>query len=200
VRSTVSQLPGMEWAAPTFHVVFVLGGPGSGKGTQCAKLVEEFGVVHLSAGDLLRAHVKSGTEDGNMVKAMIAEGKIVPSSVTIGLLKKAMLESGKTKFLIDGFPRNAENREAFEKEDGIDIHFVLFFDCPEKVMEKRILSRNEGRSDDNVKTIRKRFKVFIDQSMPVVNHYKGMGKVHWVNSNRDPEAVYAETRKLFENF
>ena len=200
IRSMASQIPGLESLAPTYHVVFVLGGPGSGKGTQCANLVEEFGVVHLSAGDLLRAHIKSGTADGNMVKEMIAEGKIVPSSVTIGLLKKAMRESGKTRFLIDGFPRNEENRDSFEKEDGIEIHFVLFFDCPERVMEKRLLSRNEGRSDDNVKTIRKRFKVFVEQSMPVVQHYEKQGKVHKVDSNRDPKLVYEDTRKLFKDF
>jgi UMP-CMP kinase len=97
-------------------IVFVLGGPGSGKGTQCSKLITEFDdIAHFSAGDLLRAHVKSGTEDGNKVAKMMQEGQIVPSSVTVGLLKEAMRSSEKTKFLIDGFPRNVENREAFEK-------------------------------------------------------------------------------------
>ena len=83
---------------------------------QCAKLVEEFGIVHLSAGDLLRAHMKSGTEDGNMVAQMIKEGQIVPSHVTISLLQRAMAESGQNRFLIDGFPRNDENRNAFEQQ------------------------------------------------------------------------------------
>ena len=86
-------------------VVFVLGGPGSGKGTQCGKIVSEFpDVAHFSAGDLLRAHVKSGTEEGNKVAEMMQQGQIVPSSVTVGLLQEAMKSSGKTKFLIDGFP------------------------------------------------------------------------------------------------
>ena len=97
----------------TSTVVFVLGGPGSGKGTQCKRLTEHFGFVHFSAGDLLRAFVKSGTEEGNQVAAMMQEGKIVPSEVTVNLLKKAMEESGKNKFLIDGFPRNLENRDTF---------------------------------------------------------------------------------------
>lgn len=69
-----------------------------------------------------------------------------------------MRDSGKDLFLIDGFPRNKENRDAWEREAGYDCEFVLFFDCPEEVMEKRLLGRNEGRTDDNIETIRKRFK------------------------------------------
>jgi hypothetical protein len=95
--------------------VFVLGGPGAGKGTQCSNLIRDYGFCHLSAGDLLRAHVKSGSKEGNVVADMIKNGQIVPSEVTVGLLQSAMTASGKEKFLIDGFPRNDENRGAFEK-------------------------------------------------------------------------------------
>nr|GMC79927.1 UMP-CMP kinase 3 [Ipomoea batatas] len=126
-------------------VVFVLGGPGSGKGTQCANIVEHFGYTHLSAGDLLRAEIKSGSENGTMIQNMIKEGKIVPSEVTIALLQRAIQENGNDKFLIDGFPRNEENRAAFERVTGIQPDFVLFFDCPEEEMEKRLLSRNQVR-------------------------------------------------------
>eukprot|EP00951_Prasinocladus_malaysianus_P036500 scaffold385022_cov42-Prasinocladus_malaysianus.AAC.1 len=86
---------------------------------------------------------------------MMQEGKIVPSEVTVGLLQDAMKSSDKNKFLIDGFPRNAENRDAFERVMGRDCNFIIFFDCPEEVMEKRLLGRNEGRADDNIETIRK---------------------------------------------
>ena len=96
-------------------VVFVLGGPGSGKGTQCSKIVDTYGYVHFSAGDLLRQFVRSGTPEGNKIADMMQQGQIVPSEVTVTLLKNAMIESGKTKFLIDGFPRNLENRDTFLK-------------------------------------------------------------------------------------
>ncbi|PRW59530.1 UMP-CMP kinase 3-like [Chlorella sorokiniana] len=186
---------------PTRHkVVFVLGGPGSGKGTQSARLVEEFGVAHLSAGDLLRAHMKSGSPEGQMVADMIKNGQIVPSHVTISLLQRAMDESGKHKFLIDGFPRNEENRASFEKQTGISPEFVLFFDCPEEVMERRLLGRNEGRTDDNIETIRKRFHVFIDSSMPVIQYYDALGKVARINADRPAEEVYTEVRRLFMEF
>lgn len=184
-------------SATKHKVVFVLGGPGSGKGTQSARIVEEFGVVHLSAGDLLRAHMNSGSPDGQMVADMIKNGQIVPSHVTISLLQKAMDESGKHKFLIDGFPRNEENRSSFEKQTGIMPDLVLFFDCPAEVMEKRLLGRNEGRTDDNMETIRKRFKVFIESSMPVVEHYEKLGKVARINADRDAEDIYKEVRRLF---
>lgn len=178
-------------------IVFVLGGPGSGKGTQCAKLVEEFGIVHLSAGDLLRAHMKSGSPEGNMVADMIKDGKIVPSHVTNGLLENAMNTSGKDKFLIDGFPRNDENRAAFEADTGEEPAFVLFFNCPEEVMEKRLLGRNEGRTDDNIDTIRKRFKVFLDSTMPIIEHYRARGKVREIHADRPADEVYQDVRPLF---
>lgn len=187
--------------AKQHKVVFVLGGPGSGKGTQCARLVQEFGLEHFSAGDLLRAHMKSGSPEGQMVADMIKNGQIVPSHVTISLLQRAMDESGSTKpFLIDGFPRNEENRSQFEKQTGISPELVLFFDCPEEVMERRLLGRNEGRTDDNIDTIRKRFKVFIDSTVPVVEHYEQQGKVARINADRAADDIYREVRRLFLEF
>ncbi|KAJ6955013.1 UMP-CMP kinase 3-like [Populus alba x Populus x berolinensis] len=178
-------------------VIFVLGGPGSGKGTQCANVVEHFGYTHLSAGDLLRAEIKSGSENGTMIQNMIKEGKIVPSEVTIKLLQKAMQESGNDKFLIDGFPRNEENRAAFEAVTKIEPAFVLFFDCPEEEMERRILSRNQGREDDNIETIRKRFNVFLESSLPVVEYYESKGKVRKVDAAKSVEEVFEAVKAIF---
>ena len=180
--------------------MFVLGGPGAGKGTQCANIVKDFGFAHLSAGDLLRAHMKSGSPDGNMVAEMIKQGQIVPSEVTVNLLLDAMRASGKDKFLIDGFPRNKENRDAWEVTAGYDCDMVLFFDCPEDVMTQRLLGRNEGRTDDNIETIKKRFKTFTDSSMPVVEYYRGLGKVASVDAVASPEEVYANVKDHFAKF
>eukprot|EP00850_Spirogloea_muscicola_P007360 SM000037S13495 [mRNA] locus=s37:235145:238385:+ [translate_table: standard] len=193
------KLPSLDTALKP-RVVFVLGGPGSGKGTQCARIVEDFGFVHLSAGDLLRAEIKSGSEFGTMIQTMIKEGKIVPAEVTVGLLSKAMKESGKDKFLIDGFPRNDENRTIFERNTGIDPEFILFFDCPEEVMEKRLLNRNEGRIDDNAETIRKRFHVFVEQSMPVIQYYDTRSRVRKIDATRTVDEVYKSIVPLFKPF
>ncbi|KAM4072406.1 hypothetical protein ACJW30_11G131300 [Castanea mollissima] len=178
-------------------VVFVLGGPGSGKGTQCANIVEHFGYTHLSAGDLLRAEIKSGSENGTMIQNMIKEGKIVPSEVTIKLLQRAMQENGNDKFLIDGFPRNEENRAAFEAVTKIEPAFVLFFDCSEEEMERRLLSRNQGREDDNIETIRKRFKVFLESSLPVIEHYTARGKVRKIDAGKSVEEVFESVKAVF---
>ncbi|KAA0049097.1 hypothetical protein IC582_012407 [Cucumis melo] len=178
-------------------VVFVLGGPGSGKGTQCANIVKHFGYTHLSAGDLLRAEIKSGSENGTMIQNMIKEGKIVPSEVTIKLLQRAIEESGNEKFLIDGFPRNEENRAAFEAVTGIEPSVVLFFDCPEEEMEKRLLSRNEGRVDDNIETIRKRFRVFLESSIPVIQYYESKEKVRKIDAARPVEEVFESVKAVF---
>ncbi|PIA32600.1 hypothetical protein AQUCO_04400057v1 [Aquilegia coerulea] len=180
-----------------FKVVFVLGGPGSGKGTQCANIVEHFGFTHLSAGDLLRAEIKSGSENGTMIQNMIKEGKIVPSEVTVKLLQRAMQESDNDKFLIDGFPRNEENRAAFENVTGIVPEFVLFFDCSEEEMEKRLLSRNQGRDDDNIETIKKRFNVFVESSLPVIEYYGSKGKVQKIDACKPVEEVFAAVKAIF---
>ncbi|XP_021748458.1 UMP-CMP kinase 3-like [Chenopodium quinoa] len=179
-------------------VIFVLGGPGSGKGTQCTNIVQNFGYTHLSAGDLLRAEIKSGSENGTMIQNMIKEGKIVPAEVTIKLLQKAIQESGNEKFLIDGFPRNEENRASFESITGIVPEIVLFFDCSEEEMEKRLLNRNQGREDDNIETIRKRFKVYMESSLPVIQYYGNLGKVRRIDAAKPIDVVFEEVKAIFE--
>lgn len=157
-------------------VTFVLGGPGSGKGTQCKLICDEFGYKHLSAGDLLRAERNSpGSQYGEMIERHIQEGRIVPVEVTCSLLEKAMIahcqtlaqgiEDAKTKdngdnlkeeansklqgkFLIDGFPRNEDNLQGWTRElgDKVDVKFVLFLDCPHDVCVQRCLQRGQQGS------------------------------------------------------
>jgi adenylate kinase (isozyme 1 subfamily) len=177
----------------------VLGGPGSGKGTQCAKIVEKYGYQHLSAGDLLRDEVKSGSEVGKQCEQIMKEGKLVPQEVIIGLLKAAMIKSGTTDFLIDGFPRALDQAHMFESMIK-PCEYVIFFDCPEEVMESRLLKRGEtsGRSDDNAETIRKRFKTFVEQSLPVIEHYEKLSKAYKISATQDPDEVFAEVVKALE--
>nr|CAB3480650.1 unnamed protein product [Digitaria exilis] len=159
-------------------IAFVLGGPGSGKGTQCTKIASDFGFAHLSAGDILRHEIASGSEKGEMILDIIKEGRIVPSEITVELIRKAMEASNANKVLIDGFPRCEENRIAFERIVGTEPDIVIFFDCPEDEMVKRLLGRNQGRVDDNIETIKKRLKVFENLNIPVVDYYSSRGKVH----------------------
>lgn len=178
-------------------IAFVLGGPGSGKGTQCARIADTFGFVHLSAGDLLRKEMSSDSVNGAMIRDVIKEGKIVPSKVTVSLLCEAIESSKNRKFLIDGFPRSDENRISFERITGREPDMVIFFDCPEEEMVKRVLSRNEGRIDDNIETVKKRLKVFSKLNLPVVNYYSERGKVHKINGVGTVEEVFEKVHPLF---
>ena len=198
--------------ATPFPVVFVLGGPGSGKGTQCSLLSLKLGWHHLSAGDLLRAERKSGSDLADIINSKITAGEIVPAAITVNLLRKSMEEIDKTKeknsknvtkFLIDGFPRDEGNVKVWKEQigDSCKIEFVLFLDCPEDVMTGRLLERGEtsGRNDDNLETIRKRFRTFHEESMPIVDLYETVGKVRKVLADKSVEDVYKEVEALFDD-
>ncbi|BBM98598.1 hypothetical protein Mp_1g14700 [Marchantia polymorpha subsp. ruderalis] len=178
------------------------GGPGCGKGTQCEKIVKDFGFLHLSAGDLLREEVKKGTPVGLNCDKLMKEGKLVPVEVTLGLIEKAMTASGKSRFLIDGFPRAIDQAKAFEAKICRPDK-VLFLECPKEVMEQRLLKRGEssGRSDDNQATIIKRFETFQKESMPVIGFYDGVDKniVAKVSSVPPPNQVYEVVVSVLRN-
>lgn len=184
-------------------VVFVLGGPGSGKGTNCARIVENFGYTHLSAGDLLRKERQSGSELADMINTYIQEGKIVPAEVTVRLLRDAMESSNSDKFLVDGFPRDMENLACWNTimSDIADVQFLLFLDCPNEIMVDRLLERGKtsGRNDDNIESIKKRLVTYDQSTRPIIEHFRGLGKVREVNSHRPIDDVYGEVAIHFAN-
>lgn len=184
-------------------VVFVLGGPGAGKGTQCQKIVQNFGYVHLSAGDLLREERKRpGSEFGELIENYIREGKIVPVEITCNLLENAMKDSGKEKFLIDGFPRNQNNLEGWNKalSNKVELQFVLFFDCPLEICLERCLKRGEcgsGRSDDNADSLKKRFNTYLNETKPIIDHYAKSNLVKRIDATRTESEVFSEVEIIF---
>jgi len=185
-------------------VVFVLGGPGAGKGTQCSLLVEKYNFSHLSTGDLLRAEQdRPGSQFGDLIRTHIHEGKIVPMEVVIKLLENAMdavlvskagegWGNGKGRFLVDGFPRKMDQAVKFE-ESVCTSSLVLFFTTDEQTMLNRLLERGKtsGRDDDNVESIKKRFVTYKETTMPVIEHYEKTGKVAQVDSSRAVDEVHA---------
>jgi len=200
-------------------VVFVLGGPGAGKGTQCARLVEDFDFSHLSAGDLLRAEQdRPGSQYGDLIRTAIKEGTIVPMEVTVKLLENAMRsvleqrkssshpgwQDGKGRFLIDGFPRKMDQAHKFEDEVCVSA-LTIFFKTTEEVMLKRLLKRGEtsGRADDNIESIKKRFATYHEQTMPVIQYYAAQSKVAEIDSTGSVEEVHADAsvyiNKVFAN-
>ena len=178
-----------------YKVIFVIGPPGVGKNTQCDKLVEKYNFIHLGAGDLQRQEIKKGTENGKLVESIMAEGKYFPVKITCGLLKQAMDSLGKSKiFLIDGYPRNQDNIDGWKEIFGNNYKLIatIILQCNEEELEKRLLERakTSGRVDDNIETIRKRFKTHIDQSLPIESQLKEMGPVVEVQGNGSVEDVF----------
>ncbi|CAH1243942.1 CMPK1 [Branchiostoma lanceolatum] len=194
-----------EAVKPT--IVFVLGPPGAGKGTQSLNIVKEFGYVHLSAGDLLRAERNSpGSEYGELIETHIKNGSIVPVAITISLIERAMKESASTKFLIDGFPRNEDNLQGWNDrmDDKTNLKFVLFFDCSEDVCVQRCLYRGEQqakagakRSDDNLDSLRKRINTYTNSTRPIIDHYQKLNLVRTVNAAGTEDEIFGEVKKLF---
>lgn len=184
-----------------YNVIFVLGGPGAGKGTQCENIVREFGYVHLSAGDLLREErQRPGSQFGEEIDTHIKNGTIVPVQITCSLLKRAMESSGKDRFLIDGFPRNQDNLDGWNKEmsDVATVIRVLFFNCPEQVCVERCLSRGKtsGRTDDNEESLKKRIKTYNESTMLIIEHYRKLDLVSEINAGNSPDAVFEDVKKV----
>uniref|UniRef100_A0A6N2MX17 adenylate kinase n=1 Tax=Salix viminalis TaxID=40686 RepID=A0A6N2MX17_SALVM len=135
-----------------------------------------------------------------MIHNFKKEGKIVPSEITVKLLQQAMQQSDNNRFIIDGFPRNEENRAAFENIVKIKPEFVLFFDCPEEELTRRSLNRNQGRVDDNIETIGKRLKVYFESTLPVINYYNSKGKVQKIDAQRSVNEVFEDVKSVFAKF
>ena len=180
------------------QVIFVMGGPGAGKGTQCSRLVKELGFATFSTGDLLRGVVKEKKAEGweQLAKDM-AEGKLISSERVLFYLKDAILKSDNKKILVDGYPRNQENMDVWEKvmKDVVDVKAALFFDCPAEEMKKRILGRDEGRADDNEATIKKRIDVFEKETRPLTPIFEKQGILVRIDCNRTKEEIFEDIKK-----
>lgn len=163
---------------PFFRVVFVLGGPGAGKGTQCSLIKEKYPAAHLSVGELLRnEQTKEDSPYKELIRKTLLDGQIVPVDISLELLQQAMREKevelgSELIYLVDGFPRNFDNLNGWclNMANYTALWGVLVYQCPLDVLEKRILKRasDSGREDDNLESLRKRFTTFERDTKPIV--------------------------------
>lgn len=155
-------------------------------------------------GDLLRQERRSeGSQYGELIEQHITNGTIVPVAITCSLLERAMKESDKNDFLIDGFPRNEDNLTGWNEAmgDKVNLKFVLNFECSEKACINRCLERGatSGRSDDNEESLKKRFVTFVNSTKPIIEHFQKQNLVHTIDGDRPKESVWTDVSKLFSN-
>jgi adenylate kinase family enzyme len=183
---------------PPPNVVFVIGGPGSGKGTMCELAESQLGWTHLSTGDLCRAELQAGGPTAIDIEQCMTDGKLVPNEIVVTLLKNAMesttRRTGKNNFLLDGFPRSLNNMEAWYDIFGREAELpkMLYFECPYDVLEKRIMGRAKysGRSDDNVESVKLRFDTFKAETLPTVDFFRSKQKCVEIDTSQDRQAVF----------
>ena len=203
--------------------IVLLGAPGAGKGTQAQKLVAEFGLAHISTGDLLRAAIKDGSKLGKKAKSYMDEGKLVPDDLVIDLVKERLeADDAQKGFILDGFPRNTAQAVTLDSElaeMGRTLDAALLVSVEPDVIVVRLSSRRTCRScgytapagvdtcprcggemyqrdDDKPETIQHRLDVYQNQTAPLVEYYRGHSILKEVDGDRPVDEVYADVKVL----
>lgn len=206
--------------------LLIMGLPGAGKGTQAAKIVETFGLQHVSTGDMFRAAMSNQTELGLLAKSYIDKGDLVPDDVTNGIVKERLAQDDikASGVLLDGYPRTIEQAEALDKamaELGLKLDGVINIAVdPAALVERlsgRIIHKETGatfhkvfnppagdyneddyyqREDDKPETVKRRLDVNIAQGEPILAHYRAKNLVHDIDGNQDIDAVFAAVEKV----
>ena len=184
--------------------IVIFGAPGSGKGTQSERIVEKYGINHISTGDVLRAQIKAGTELGKTAQGYIDQGQLLPDALIIDILAHTLDSFEDSKGVIfDGFPRTIAQAEALKKmlaERGQEVSVMLDLDVPEDELMTRLIKRGQesGRADDNEETIKKRLVVYHSQTAPLIDWYKTDGKYQHINGLGSMEGIFAEIAEAID--
>ncbi|MEY4383681.1 MAG: hypothetical protein RI995_1223 [Bacteroidota bacterium] len=183
----------------------LFGPPGAGKGTQSEKIIQKYGLIHLSTGDLLRAEIAAGTELGLEAKKLMDQGILVPDEVVIGMIDhKINQNKSAAGFIFDGFPRTVAQAEALDKvlgKHGLEISNMIALEVNEEVLTNRLLERGKtsGRPDDqNEALIRKRVQEYAEKTAPVANYYLAQHKFTGINGIGEIEAIFSEIVSILE--
>jgi adenylate kinase len=171
-------------------IIWLMGGPGSGKGTQCDKICIKYGFTHLSSGDILRNEVMSGTPRGRQLYQLMSNGEPVPNEVVDDLLAESMVKKAESKgFLIDGYPMDTDQAESFTKNIAAP-NMVILLECNDEILKERLKGRNNF--DDTQDAILKRIETYNSKTKPVAQKHNA--KV--INASGASDAVFAELEKI----
>ena len=184
-----------------FNLV-IFGAPGSGKGTQSERLINEYGLHHISTGEVLRDHIARDTELGRIADSYISKGQLIPDDLMIRVLASVLDENPeKTSrgVIVDGFPRTIPQAEALKKmleERGTQLDAVVGLEVPEEELVQRMIKRGHdtGRADDNLDTIKSRLDVYHKQTQPLRDHYIKEGAYHAIDGSGDTERIFADIK------
>ena len=187
--------------------LILFGPPGSGKGTQAARLVEKYGLLHISTGDLFRYEIGNNTPLGLEAKSYMDKGQLVPDSVTIGMLRnKVEANPGVSGYIFDGFPRTLPQSEALDallQSLGTQVSGLVMLEVPDDEITKRIMIRGQssGRADDmNEEIIRKRIDVYNKETAQVFDYYQNQGKSYKVYGVGSVEAIFTRLCATIDSF
>jgi adenylate kinase len=177
--------------------LLLLGAPGSGKGTQAARLKDSLGVPHISTGDLLRAEVAAGSKLGLEAREVMARGELVSDAILLGMLEDRFSRADTANgFILDGYPRNLAQADALDKllaRIGQPMDYAVQLEVPAELLVERIAGRAqaEGRADDNPDSVRKRLQVYDTQTAPVIDFYRQHGQLTVIDGVGELDAVFA---------
>ncbi len=173
--------------------VLFIGGPGAGKGTQSARMADFFGLTHLSSGDLLRKHIVEGTTLGQRVKDFMDRGDLVPDQIVMDMLRKPVLAASRTGgYILDGFPRTAEQAHAaylVASELGVEVQVAVHLRVDHDVLVARLMSRGRGADDNDRKVIEHRIEVYEEQTTPLVEYYAVREELITIDGGRSVDEV-----------
>ena len=186
--------------------IVIFGAPGSGKGTQSDKIIENYGLNHISTGDVLRAEIKKGSELGKTAQSYIDKGNLIPDDLMVSILASVYdgLGRGHKGVIFDGFPRTIPQAEALKQmlsERGDKVAAMIELDVPEDELMKRLLLRGQqsGRADDNEETIKKRLVVYHSQTQPLIEWYKQEGIHHHIDGLGELDRIFGDICKVIDN-
>lgn len=178
----------------------IFGAPGSGKGTQSERLIDRYGLYHISTGELLRDHIARGTELGKIADSYISKGNLIPDELMLQVLEKTLddnPEETRNGVIFDGFPRTIPQAEALNKmleRHGTKLHSVVGLEVPEDELVDRLLKRGQesGRTDDNADTIKTRLKVYHRNTEPLRKFYADRNTYHGVNGSGSVDKIFSD--------
>lgn len=186
-----------------FNLV-IFGAPGSGKGTQSEKLVDRYGLHHISTGELLRSHIARGTQLGKVADGFISQGQLIPDELMLDILSAELDAHPEAEGVIfDGFPRTIPQAEELRKllqKRGTKVHAVVGLEVPEEELMDRLVKRGaeSGRSDDTPETIAKRLEVYHRQTQPLKEFYTADGTFHPVTGTGSVDDIFSSITSLID--